>query len=412
MNEGDAMIQNEKPCILAINCNLNSGGGKMMMKLAQVARAEGMEYYTVSPGGKWNIDVENHFYITTRLQKALNRELYKFHGLDYFLPFSQTGKLIRIIDRIKPDIIHFHGLHGWYVDYIKLCSHIAEKGIPVVWTQHDCWAFTGKCPYFDAVSCEKWRDECDACPQCRSYPGSFTDRTSTMWKKKKEAFLCLPKLTVVTPSNWLAELVKQSFLNKRETVVINNGIDLSNFRPMKSDFRERYQCTDKYIILGVANLFSERKGLGTFIELSRRLDTVFQIVLVGTNSEIDRELPENIISIHNTQNVRELAEIYSASDLFVNPTVGENFPTVNIEALACGTPVLTYKTGGSPEIADETCGSVVPCGDIDSLEKEIRRIYAQRPYTVSQCVERAKRFDAKNKFGEYVKLYRRILNNE
>ena len=214
-------------------------------------------------------------------------------------------------------------------------------------------------------------------------------------------------MTIVTPSQWLADLVKESFLKEYPVKVIHNGIDLEVFKPTSSDFRERYGIpAEKSVLLGVAFGWGVRKGLDVFVELARRLDPEkYQIVLVGTDEKTDKLLPENIISIHRTQNQTELAEIYTAADLFVNPTREENYPTVNMESIACGTPVLTFRTGGSPEILTEKTGSVVPCDDIDALEQEIRRICIEKPFSQADCLEHAKSFDMHQRFEEYVKLY-------
>ena len=217
-------------------------------------------------------------------------------------------------------------------------------------------------------------------------------------------------MTIVTPSQWLADLVKESFLAEYPVKVIHNGIDLSVFQPTENDFREKYGLQNKKIILGVAFGWGERKGLDVFVELAKRLDCEqYQIVLVGTDDSVDKQLPTNIISIHRTQNQTELAKIYTAADLFVNPTREENYPTVNMESLACGTPVLTFRTGGSPEIIDETCGAVVACDDVNGLEKEILRIFEQVPFSEDDCLKRATRFDMQDRFKEYVSLYDTVV---
>ena len=233
-----------------------------------------------------------------------------------------------------------------------------------------------------------------------------------MWKLKKYFFTGIENCTIVTPSQWLANLVKQSFLKNYPIKVINNGIDLSVFQPTESDFRERHNLANKKIVLGVAFSWDKRKGSDIFIELSKRLPCDYQIILVGTNSQLKKQLPPNIISINRTQNQKELAEIYTAADVFANPTREENYPTVNMEAIACGTPVVTFRTGGSPEILDDTCGSIVDCDDIDSMEIEIRRICEQKPYTVEACLKRAKSFDMNDRFEEYVDLYKEIENKQ
>ena len=216
-------------------------------------------------------------------------------------------------------------------------------------------------------------------------------------------------MTIVTPSEWLAGLVKQSFLRKYPVKVINNGIDLNIFKPTESDFRKKYALENKYIVLGVAFGWGKRKGLDVFIELANRLDKEkYKIVLVGTDDNVDKLLPDNIISIHRTQNQTELAEIYTAADVFANPTREENYPTVNMESVACGTPVVTFNTGGSPEIIDETCGAIAEKDDTDSMYNEIIRICETKPYSEEACLKKANNFDAWRKFENYVQLYRKI----
>ena len=219
-------------------------------------------------------------------------------------------------------------------------------------------------------------------------------------------------MTLVTPSEWLAGLVKQSFLKDYSVQVINNGIDLSVFKPTESNFREKYNCEGKKVLLGVAFDWGERKGLDVFIHLAKWLDDSYQIVLVGTDDNTDEMLPDNMISIHKTQNQRELAEIYTAADLFVNPTREDNFPTVNIEALACGTPVLTFRTGGSPEMLDETCGAVVECDDVAAMEREIIRLTNEQSLCEKNCLTRAKSFDGSKCFEKYIELYDMICEKE
>jgi glycosyltransferase involved in cell wall biosynthesis len=227
-----------------------------------------------------------------------------------------------------------------------------------------------------------------------------------MWKLKKKWFTGVKDMTIVTPSQWLADLVKESYLKEYPVKVINNGIDLSVFKPTQSDFKKKYNCEEKFVILGVANVWDYKKGLDVFIELANRLDEhKYQIVLVGTDDNVDKQLPEKIISIHRTNNQAELAEIYSAADLLLNPTREDTFPTVNIESLACGTPVFTFKTGGSPEIIDETCGRIFNVDDVDSLENEIYHIASNNILDSDSCVVKAGNYNCHERFCDYVNLY-------
>jgi len=320
-----------------------------------------------------------------------------------------TKKLIAELEKISPDIVHLHNLHGHNCDLEMLMDYFRRKKTKLVWTFHDCWAFTAYCPHFVMAKCDKWKTGCHHCPQRKTFSW-FVDRSSWVYKKKKAAFTGLD-LTIVTPSQWLADLVKESFLQQYPVLVVNNGIALDVFKPIPSDFRSRYGIPeDKFVLLGVAIQWVPRKGADVFIRLAERLDpNKFQIVMVGTDDTIDKQLPDNVISIHRTANQKELAEIYSAADLFVNPTREDTYPTVNMESLACGTPVLTFRTGGSPEILDERTGMVVACDDEETLYDSILRIEFQRSFAVKDCVTRAKQFDEEEKYQQYKALYEEML---
>lgn len=402
--------------IAEINMISYGSTGKIMLQIAKCARESGHLVQTYSTNTfnikykKRMLAEEGHFYYGTYFENGIHYALGSSLGRNGEFSVFGTLQLINSLKKFKPDIIHLHNLHGFCICLPMLFNYIKKHNIKVIWTFHDCWAFTGQCPYFEVVQCEKWKTGCYECPQLDIYPKSRIDNSKYMYGKKKEWFTGIKDLTVVTPSKWLSDLVKQSFFKEYPVKVINNGIDLSIFKPAKSNFREKYNCQDKYILLGVSFGWGKRKGLDVFIELSKRLSDKFKIVLVGTDENVDKQLPENIISIHQTQNQKELAEIYSAADLFVNPTREENYPTVNMESIACGTPVVTFNTGGSSEILDESCGSVVKYNDIDALEKEILRIYENNPFSLASCLKRAESFCMNSKFKEYVDLYENGLD--
>ena len=360
------------------------------------------EAKSVDPGEAYRIVSRQQYYAHNLLSRLTDRE-----GL---FSTGATKRLVADIRRYDPDVIHLHNLHGHYLNYEVLFRYLAEAGKRVVWTLHDCWAMTGHCTHFMAVGCEQWKTGCARCTQLRQYPACYTrGNVQRNYQKKKAAFSGVENMTLVTPSHWMADAAQESFLHRFPVHVIHNGIDLSVFRPAESHFRKKYHCEDKIVLLGVAFEWGSRKGLDVFIELAKRLDDRYKIVLVGTNDAIDRELPESILSIHRTQNQQELAEIYTAADLLVNPTREEAFGLVNAEALACGTPVVTFRAGGSPEVIDESCGAVVDCGDVDTLEKEIRRIGAEHPFPADACIRRAAAFDANARFKEYIRLYEAVM---
>lgn len=304
----------------------------------------------------------------------------KVHGLmtritdrTGFYSKKATWKFIEDIRAYNPDMIHLHNIHGYYLNIEILFGFLKEYGKPVVWTLHDCWAFTGHCAYFDFVKCDKWETGCYDCEQKRSYPASLMiDNSKKIWQKKKELFSGL-NMKIVTPSYWLKQLVEKSFLNQYPVEVIHNGIDLKIFQPKEGNFRENYNLEDKYIILGVASSWDKRKGLRDFIELEKLLDNKYKIVLVGLTKKQIEELPETILGIERTNNVEELVDIYTTANVFFNPTYEDNYPTVNLEAIACGTNVITYNTGGSPETLHVESGKVIKQGDIESALIEIEK---------------------------------------
>lgn len=396
--------------VAMINGGVFGSTGKIMFGIADILEKNGGETFcasAVTATNKKRAPSHDYYKIGTYYSRKFSVLFSRITGRQNCYAKSATKKLLSRLDRFNPDVVHLHNLHGDYVNLPLLFNYIKANSIRVVWTLHDCWAFTGHCPYFDIAKCDKWKSGCYKCPQYSIYPKSLFDNSKKMYALKKRLFTGIENMTIVTPSEWLAGLVKQSFLKDYPVKVINNGINLSVFKPTESNFREKYGISaDKKILLGVAFGWGVRKGLDVFIELYNRLDTEkYQIVLVGTDKKTDRQLPKGIISIHRTQNQTELAEIYSAADLFVNPTREDNYPTVNMESIACGTPVLTFRTGGSPEMVTGKTGSVVDCDDIDSLEREIKRICETASFAKEDCIESAKKFDENERFLEYVNLY-------
>lgn len=316
-----------------------------------------------------------------------------------------TEEFIKKVDEYKPDLIQLHILHGYYINLEVLFNYIKERNIPVVWTFHDCWAFTGHCPYFDLVGCEKWKTGCHDCQQKAHHPTSWLlDNSKWNWNKKRELFTGVNNMTIVTPSRWLAGLVKQSFLSGCAVEVINNGINLNDFKPTQNDFRVNKHLENKKIVLGVSSTWADSKGLKDFIELSKLLPENYQIVLVGLTKEQKQELPKPLMGIERTDSVQELAALYSTSDVFVNPTYEDNYPTTNLEALSCGTPVVTYRTGGSVEAVEESgAGAIVEQGDVQLLKNAVEKICGQPKSRISfDCSN-----DRSNKL--YVQLYIRII---
>ena len=302
----------------------------------------------------------------------------KIHGLKTRF-FDKTGfgskkstiEFIEFVRKYNPDIIHLHNIHGYYINIEVLFEYLKEefKG-KVIWTLHDCWSYTGHCAYYDFEKCDLWKTGCKNCPQKTQYPKSIIfSNAKNNYKIKKQLFKGVNNMILVTPSKWLADEVKKSYLQDYRVVVINNGINTKIFKPNKSDIKNRFDIVDKKIILGVAAVWDRRKGLSTFIDLAKKINESYQIVVIGVTEEQKKELPENIIGVTRTNSPEELANWYAAADIFLNPTLEDNYPTTNIEAIACDTPVITFDTGGSPESA-QMYGKVVG-QNIDEILKAI-----------------------------------------
>ena len=294
------------------------------------------------------------------------------HG---FGSVCSTRKFLKWASEYDPDVLWLHNIHGYYVNIELLFNWIkARPNMQVKWTLHDCWAFTGHCSHFTFVGCDRWKTGCYSCPQIKEYPASLLcDASCWNYEKKKALFTGVRNMTIITPSKWLANLVKESYLGEYDVEVIYNTINTEIFKPTPSDFRKQHGLEDKKIILGVASTWGPRKGLDDFVKLSKMLDDRYKIVLVGVTAEQAKELPSSILTIHRTNNQKELAEIYTAADVFCNTTYEDNYPTVNLEAQACGTKVVTYNTGDCKETLDEM-GVLIHTGDINMLITYLMKI--------------------------------------
>ena len=328
----------------------------------------------------------------------------KLHGIKARL-FDEAGfgskkateKFIEWVKEYDPDVIHLHNIHGYYINIAVLFDYLKTCGKKIIWTLHDCWSFTGHCVYFDYVDCDKWKTGCFECPQKKEYPARIgPDMSRTNYMKKKRLFTGIQNMTLVTPSQWLTDLLQDSYMKEYDVKVIHNGVDTEVFRPVESRIKERYSCADKKVILGVAAIWDKRKGLSSFIELSKKLDDTYQIILVGLTQEQIKSLPANIIGIEHTNSVKELVELYSVAEIFVNPTLEDNYPTTNIEAIACGIPVVTYDTGGSPESA-KMFGTSVPKRDVQALMRAVEEAETFKPINVDVYYQTAVK--------KYMKLY-------
>ena len=302
---------------------------------------------------------------------ALASRFFDFTG---FCSTNATKKFIKRVDQYSPDVIWLHNLHGYYINIELLFHWIKEnENVQVYWTLHDCWAFTGHCAYFTMAKCRKWEKGCFDCPQLKEYPVTYgLDHTRRNYKRKRAAFTGVSNLKLITPSQWLADLTRQSFLSEYPVTVIHNTVNKSIFKPTHSEFKKEYNLNDNFMVLGIAVGWEKTKGLPDMLMLRKVLPENYTIVLVGVTNAQAKQLPPGVIGILRTENQKELAGLYTAADVFVNPTHQDNYPTVNLEAEACGTPVVTYNVGGSPESAAPA--NVIAENDIDALAKRIIQI--------------------------------------
>lgn len=355
--------------ILMINvvCGIRSTG-RICTDLAAVLESQGHEVKIAY--GRENVPEQFQKY-AVRIGAELD---VKLHGLKArlldgagFGSKRATEKFIEWVKEYNPDVIHLHNIHGYYINVEVLFAYLKSCGKKIVWTLHDCWAFTGHCVYCQMDQCEKWKDGCSDCPVHKTeYPISFTDKSKSNWEKKKDIFSGIKDVTLITPSEWLANKVRKSYMSEYPVTVINNGIDTSIFMPIDSDVKDRNGIADKKVVLSVASVWDRRKGLDDLIKISKEMPEQYKAVLIGLTDEQIDGLPDNVLGIQKTNSPCELAEWYSAADVFVNPTYEDNYPTTNLEAIACGTPVITYKTGGSVESAD-LFGVVVEKGNTGGI---------------------------------------------
>lgn len=399
--------------ILQINTTVNTGStGRIAEEIGQTLKTYGHQSYIacreLGPNGSQSHLIKIGNQLDTYLHGLKTRILDR-HG---FGSKKATKTLLKKIKQINPDVMGLHNLHGYYINIELLFSFLKKYQKPVIWTLHDCWPFTGHCSFFDNVSCDKWKTECHDCPLSDKYPASWLlDNSRENYHRKKDLFNGVKNLTIVTPSHWLKNLVSQSFLSEYPVQVIHNGIDLKQFRPVeRNGIDTKYNLADKQILLGVASVWDRRKGLKYFLDLSKQLDDSYRIILVGLTEQRIKTLPENIIGIQRTEDTDELVHLYNIADVFINPTLVDNFPTTNIEALACGTPVVTFDTGGSPEAIDKDTGITVKEKSVELLHSAILKIKGDEElYSKEKCRNRAVTlFNKEDRFRDYLKMYEEV----
>lgn len=389
-----------------------SSTGRIVDGIGDLALAENWESYAVygRKGQNSKSEVYRVGSIWDNYMHVAETRLFDRHGLG---SRRATKALVKWIEKVNPTIVQLHNLHGYYLNLPILFEYLSTLDIPFVMSLHDSWNLTGHCPQFEHIGCEKWKTDCNKCPQIREYPGSLLlDRSYKNHQLKKRLYTSLKNLTLVTSSEWSANLIRQSFLSNYPINVIPNGVDTEVFYPKTVDkLKAKYHLENKFVILGVASVWTKDKGLDDFIQLAKQLNDDETMVMIGLNQKQLKTIPENIIGLERTQDVHELADWYSVADCFANLTYADTFPTTNLEALACGTPVLTYITGGSTESVDIKTGFAVQQSNITEVLGKLRTIKEKSKAAFSKyCAQKAlKNYQKDKQFYEYIKIYKNLL---
>lgn len=397
------------PKLLQINITANWGStGKIAEAIGVEAINRGWESYIAY--GRWCNPSQSHLIkVGGRWDKYFHFAEQRIRDNEGLCSRSATKRLVQQIELIKPNIVQLHNIHDHYLNYQLLFEYLNQTEIKVVWTFHDCWAFTGHCFHFVTKNCEKWKTGCCDCPMKNVLPKTLLDRSKRNFELKKYLFGSCESLTIVPCSEWMAGFVRQSFLKDKRIEVIKNGVDLNVFRPLK-----RNENGHNFSILAVSSVWNEDKGLYDIFRLRELLPEQYSITIVGLSAKQLGQLPTGIKGIERTQNVEELVQLYSDANVLINPTYADTFPTVNLEALACGTPVVTYRTGGSPEAIDENTGLIVEQGDVEAIASIVKsfelrdksEVEAQR----KACRDRAERyFNKEERYNDYMTVYQGVI---
>lgn len=392
--------------VLLVNLVYGVGStGKIIADIADLLRKSGSDIRILYGTGEDSHDADARR-ISGRLGYYVHNALSRVTDHAGLYSHIATLRLISEIKAFRPDLIHLHTLHGFYVNYEMLFHFLKEADIPIVWTLHDCWSFTGHCTHFSQIKCTQWQTECRDCRLLRRYPQCYCKGdVRRNFIRKREAFTGVKKLIITTPSQWLANQVAQSFLRDYPRVVIPNGINRMVFFPQNSNLREKYHLEGRKIVLGVSSTWNAQKGLKDLLTLAKRLRADYQVVLIGLTAKQLPNIPSNVLALPRTANQNELAQWYTTADVFVNPTYEETFGLTTVEAQACGTPVVVYDTDGCPETLVTRDSVLVARGDLDALECAVRDV-VRRGVRLAPC--ETERFDKNRTYREYIRLYERM----
>lgn len=398
--------------LLQINVDANNGSnGSIVRDIAKMAVERGWGSYIaygrrMIPSDSTLIRIGND--IDIKIHGAITR-LLDLHGLgSYFV----TRRFVRKIKKIKPDIVHLHNIHGYYINYKVLFDYINKEQIPVVWTLHDCWPFTGHCGHFIGYNCYKWKEECFCCPARKDYPSSLLfDHSRFSFKLKKSLFTKSDKMAIVTVSSWLKTVTEQSFLSKYPIHVIYDGIDTDSFVYRASNLRKELKLEDKFVLASAAASWSEAKGWSDYIRLSKMLSNDYAIVLIGVTEEQKKSLPPEIVAIQRVESKAKLAEFYSMADVLLNLSYAETFGMTTAEAMSCGTPGISYNITACPELITKETGFVVEPGNLKEVINAISEIRSKgKDYYSKACRQRVlDNYDFKKVNRAYFDIYHSLL---
>lgn len=393
--------------IVQINSVCRGSTGKIARMINDHLDQNNDEGYTLFSVGE-PVDMDHEFCCSNSSEVKKNALQSRIKGNYGFNSEKATERYINKLEELKPDIVHVHNIHGHDLNLETFFRYLEEKGIPVVITMHDCWLFTGYCPHYQSVSCDHFMNGCGPCPVYRQYSW-FKDSSKENLERKKNVLLSLPDLTIVTPSQWLKDEVKKSVLKECSVEVIHNGIDLGSYHQSDSNVNDEKQR----LILSVAFPFTEKKGFSDLMRIAGNLSEGYRMVLVGISEEQKKNLPQNVTGILKTDSIEELVKLYNDADVLVSASHEENFPTVNLEAQACGLPVAAYDVGGTRETFNQNTGIAVKDGDVEALLSACMHLAEKKRNISGECRKFAEDNADSQKMAEsYRKLYHRILEKK
>lgn len=397
--------------ILQINAVYGQGStGTIVRDIEKMCEESGIECYVASPDKKV-LKAKHGYVIGNTLDHKIHALLSRIHGKQAYYSHIPTRNLIRWIDEIKPEIVHLHNLHSNYIHLNMLLHYLAERDIKTIVTLHDCWFITGGCFHYTAAGCNKWLTNCKNCPKKKEdTPAFFSKQSAKILADRKKFLLAIPHLYITGVSQWMAHEAQRTFLKDTPNYVITNGIDMEVFKPTPSDFRKRLGLEDKYIILGPASKWLLSVNKQVMAEFSNIMQPDEVLLLFGVTNAIDN-LPDNIITYGYTKNREELAQLYTMVDVFANVTREDSLSLINVEAQACGTPVVTFNQTGPKETVDDINSFNVPVGDVHKLYEAVQKVRKQTTEdTVTQCVQFVhEKYEVYNTYKKYIELYKSII---